>query len=47
MSHELFGLDLVDYGLHQISAGYDNCYAERFSERFRGVPGHPFEHGWT
>src|SRR5205085_3090997 len=24
----------------------DNCYAARFSERFRGVPGHPFENGF-
>lgn len=23
-----------------------NCYAETFAERFRGVPGHPFEHGF-
>jgi hypothetical protein len=22
---------------------YDNCYAARFSERFRGLPGHPLE----
>jgi protein gp37 len=33
-------------GCTKISAGCDNCYAERFSERFRGVPGHPFEHGF-
>ena len=24
----------------------DHCYAARFSERFRGVPGHPFESGF-
>src|ERR1700719_2655710 len=24
----------------------NNCYAERFSERFRGVLGHPFENGF-
>jgi protein gp37 len=30
----------------KISAGCDNCYAARFSERFRGVPGHPFETGF-
>jgi protein gp37 len=33
-------------GCTKISAGCDNCYAERFSERFRGTPGHPFEHGF-
>lgn len=33
-------------GCAKISAGCDHCYAERFSERFRGVPGHPFEHGF-
>lgn len=33
-------------GCTKISSGCDNCYAERFSERFRGVPGHAFEHGF-
>jgi protein gp37 len=33
-------------GCTKISAGCDNCYAERFSNRFRGVPGHPFETGF-
>lgn len=33
-------------GCTKISAGCDNCYAERFSERFRGVKGHPFEFGF-
>jgi protein gp37 len=33
-------------GCTKISAGCDYCYAERFAERFRGVPGHPFEHGF-
>jgi protein gp37 len=33
-------------GCTKISAGCDNCYAERFAERFRGVPDHPFEHGF-
>src|SRR3981081_3394802 len=32
-------------GCTKISAGCDNCYAERFSERFRGTAGHPFETG--
>ena len=33
-------------GCTKITAGCDFCYAERFAERFRGVPGHPFEHGF-
>jgi protein gp37 len=33
-------------GCTKISAGCDLCYAERFSERFRGVAGHPFETGF-
>lgn len=33
-------------GCTKISGGCDNCYAARFSERFRGVPGHPFENGF-
>jgi len=33
-------------GCSKITAGCDHCYAERFSERFRGVPGHPFENGF-
>ena len=33
-------------GCTKISAGCFRCYAERFSERFRGVPGHPFERGF-
>lgn len=33
-------------GCTKISRGCDNCYAERFSERFRGVKGHPFEQGF-
>lgn len=33
-------------GCTKITAGCDNCYAARFSERFRGVPGHPFEEGF-
>jgi protein gp37 len=33
-------------GCTKVSAGCDRCYAERFSERFRGVPGHPFEAGF-
>jgi protein gp37 len=33
-------------GCTKITAGCKNCYAERFSERFRGVKGHPFESGF-
>ena len=33
-------------GCTKISAGCDNCYAARFSERFRDVPGHPFQSGF-
>src|ERR1700726_1149366 len=33
-------------GCTKITRGCDFCYAERFSERFRGVPGHPFEKGF-
>lgn len=33
-------------GCTKISDGCDHCYAERFSERFRGTPGHPFETGF-
>jgi len=33
-------------GCTKLSAGCDHCYAERFSERFRGIPGHHFESGF-
>ena len=33
-------------GCTKISPGCDHCCAERFSERFRGTPGHPFETGF-
>jgi len=33
-------------GCHEVSEGCENCYARTFSERFRGVPGHPFEQGF-
>jgi len=33
-------------GCTKITRGCDFCYAERFSERFRGVPNHPFENGF-
>lgn len=33
-------------GCTKVSKGCDNCYAERFSERFRGLSGHPYEQGF-
>ena len=33
-------------GCTKISPGCKNCYAEAFAERFRGVPGHPYEQGF-
>ncbi|MFI5394990.1 MAG: DUF5131 family protein [Candidatus Binatia bacterium] len=33
-------------GCTKISPGCGHCYAETFAERFRGVRGHPFEHGF-
>ena len=33
-------------GCTKISPGCLHCYAETFSERWRGVPGHPFERGF-
>lgn len=33
-------------GCTKISPGCARCYAETFAERFRGVPGHPFEQGF-
>jgi protein gp37 len=33
-------------GCTKISPGCDHCYAERFSERFRGTRGHPFQSGF-
>jgi protein gp37 len=33
-------------GCQKISPGCKHCYAEVFAERFRGVPGHPYEHGF-
>lgn len=34
-------------GCTKVSPGCAHCYAETFSERFRGVPGHPFEQGFA
>jgi protein gp37 len=33
-------------GCKKISPGCKNCYAETFAERWRGVPGHPYEQGF-
>lgn len=33
-------------GCTKVSPGCKHCYAETFAERWRGVPGHPFEHGF-
>ena len=33
-------------GCTKISPGCKNCYALTFAERFRGVPGHPYEQGF-
>ena len=33
-------------GCTKVSPGCVHCYAETFAERFRGVPGHPFEFGF-
>jgi protein gp37 len=33
-------------GCTEVSPGCDHCYAKTFAERWRGVPGHPFERGF-
>jgi protein gp37 len=33
-------------GCRKVSEGCDHCYAETFAERWRGIPGHPFEQGF-
>ncbi|HEY9629348.1 MAG TPA: phage Gp37/Gp68 family protein [Coleofasciculaceae cyanobacterium] len=33
-------------GCDKVSPGCSNCYAERFAERWRGIPGHPYEQGF-
>lgn len=33
-------------GCTKVSPGCKNCYAKAFAERFRGVPGHPYEQGF-
>jgi protein gp37 len=33
-------------GCTKVSPGCKHCYAETFAERFRGVPGHPYQYGF-
>ncbi len=33
-------------GCAKISPGCKHCYAETFAERWRGIPGHPYEQGF-
>lgn len=33
-------------GCTKIGPGCDNCYAERFAERWRGIEGHPYQQGF-
>jgi protein gp37 len=33
-------------GCDEVSPGCDRCYAKTFAERWRGIPGHPYEHGF-
>ena len=33
-------------GCTKVGLGCDNCYAERFAERWRGIKGHPYEQGF-
>jgi protein gp37 len=33
-------------GCDKISPGCKHCYAETFAERWRGIPGHPYEQGF-
>ncbi|MEU5900644.1 DUF5131 family protein [Streptomyces venezuelae] len=33
-------------GCTKVTPGCDNCYAETFAERWRGIPGHHFENGF-
>jgi protein gp37 len=34
-------------GCDKISPGCAHCYAETFAERWRGIPGHPYEQGFA
>jgi len=33
-------------GCTKVGPGCDHCYAERFAERWRGIPSHPYEQGF-
>src|SRR2546425_3495702 len=33
-------------GCSEVSPGCDHCYAKTFAERWRGIPGHPYEQGF-
>lgn len=33
-------------GCNKVSLGCKHCYAETFAERWRGIPGHPYEQGF-
>ena len=33
-------------GCRKVSPGCKHCYAETFAERWRGIPGHPYEQGF-
>ena len=33
-------------GCTKVSSGCKQCYAETFAERWRGIPGHPYEQGF-
>ncbi len=33
-------------GCTKVSPGCDHCYAQTFADRFKGVPGHPYEQGF-
>lgn len=33
-------------GCTEVSEGCDHCYAKTFAERWRGIPGHPYEQGF-
>jgi protein gp37 len=33
-------------GCDKVSPGCKHCYAETFAERWRGIPGHPYEQGF-
>ena len=33
-------------GCNKVSPGCKHCYAEVFAERWRGIPGHPYEQGF-